>query len=61
MRESQTRKIPFTLILGNNERDENTISYRLHGKEETKTLPKEEFIKYLKEVIDNKTLNKDLI
>ena len=60
MRESQSRKIPFTLILGNNERDENTISYRLHGKEETKTLPKDEFVKYLKEVIDNKTLNKDL-
>ena len=60
MRESQSRKIPFTLILGNNERDENTISYRLHGKEETNTLPKDEFVKYLKEVIDNKTLNKDL-
>ena len=60
MRESQSRKIPFTLILGNNERDDKTISYRLHGKEETKTLPKDEFVKYLKEVIDNKTLNKDL-
>ena len=60
MRESQTKKIPFTLILGNNERDENTISYRLYGKEETKTLPKDEFIKYIKDVIDNRVLNKDL-
>ena len=60
MRESQSKKIPFTLILGNNERDENTISYRLHGKEETTTLPKDEFVKYIKEVIDKKTLNKDL-
>ena len=60
MRESQTKKIPFTLILGNNERDNNTISYRLHGSEETKTLDKDEFVKYIKEVIDNKVLNKNL-
>ncbi len=60
MRESQTRKIPFTLILGNNERDENTISYRLYGKEETHTLPKEEFVSFIKEVIDDKKLNKDI-
>ena len=60
MRESQTRKIPFTLILGNNERDNNTISYRLHGSEETKTLPKDEFVKFIKDIIDKKTLNKDI-
>ena len=60
MRESQSKKIPFTLILGNNERDENTISYRLHGSEKTHTLPKEEFVSYLNEVISNKVLNKNL-
>jgi len=60
MRESQTRKIPFTLILGNNERDENTISYRLYGKEETHTLPKEEFVSFIKEIIEHKKLNKDI-
>lgn len=60
MRESQKRKIPFTLILGNNERDNNTISYRIHGSEETHTLPREEFVTYIKEVIDKKVLNKDL-
>jgi len=60
MRESQKNKIPFTIILGNNERDNNTISYRLHGSEETNTLDKDEFITYLNNVINNKTLNKDL-
>ncbi len=60
MRESQKKKIPFTLILGNNERDHKTISYRLHGREETQTLPQEEFVSYLKEIIDQKVLNKDL-
>ena len=60
MRESQKKKMPFTLILGNNERDHKTISYRLHGREETQTLPQEEFVSYLKEIIDQKVLNKDL-
>ena len=60
MRESQKNKVPFTLIIGNNERDNNTVSYRLHGTEETHTLDKEEFIKFINEVIKNRTLNKDL-
>ena len=60
MRESQKRKIPFTLILGNNERDNETISYRIHGSEETHTLPKKEFVIYIKEVVDKKILNKNL-
>ncbi len=47
MRESQTRKIPYTLILGDKEKENNTISYRLHGKSETMTLSKEEFITML--------------
>lgn len=60
MRESQKNKIPFTLILGNNERDNKTISYRIHGREETKTLLQEEFVSYLNEVIEKKILNKNL-
>ena len=53
MRESQTKKIPYTLILGDKEREEGTISYRLHGQQETKTMSKEEFISMLKEQIKN--------
>ena len=44
IRESQTKKIPYTLVIGNNERDKSTITYRKYGKEETVTLPLEEFI-----------------
>ena len=44
IRESQTKKIPYTIVLGNNERDKSTITYRKYGKEETVTLPLEEFI-----------------
>ena len=55
MRESQIKKIPLTLILGDKERDENTISYRTFGSNETKTLPKEEFEKF----VINKIKNRD--
>ena len=54
IRESQTKKIPYTLILGNVERDNNTVSYRKFGSEDTTTLPKDEFVKYIKNVIDSK-------
>ena len=54
MRESQTRKIPYTLILGDKERDTNSISYRKFGTQETTTLSKIEFFDMLKSVIDNK-------
>ena len=54
MRESQTRKIPYTLILGDKERDNKEISYRKFGSQETTTLSQDEFISMMKEVIDNK-------
>ncbi len=57
MRESQTKKIPLTLILGDQERDNETISYRLHGEKETTTLSLEEFISMLNEVIKNKKVS----
>ena len=58
LREAQTEKVPYTLILGDAEKENNTISYRLHGEKETTTLPKEEFLAMLKEEIDTKALRK---
>ena len=49
-----TKKIPYTIILGDKERDENLISYRLHGSNETNSMNKDEFIKYLKGQINDK-------
>ena len=51
LRESITRKIPLTLILGDSERDNKTISYRRYGSEETITVSQDEFIKFVKEQI----------
>ena len=54
MRESQTKKIPYTLILGQKELDNGEISYRLHGGDETTTISKEEFITMIKEQVKEK-------
>lgn len=54
MRESQLRKIPYTLILGDNEMNENKISYRVFGSQETKTVTWEEFLNLLEEDIKSK-------
>ncbi len=56
MRESVMRKIPYTLVLGQKEVDNQEISYRKYGSEETTTVKKEEFIDLLKKEIENKGL-----
>lgn len=53
MRESVIKKYPYTLILGQKEIDNQLISYRKQGSEETVTVSKNEFIDLLKEEIKN--------
>ena len=47
MRESQSHKIPYTVIIGDKEKDNDTVSYRLFGHKETETLSLKEFEKEL--------------
>ena len=54
IRESVTRKIPFTLILGDKERDNFTISYRKYGSEKTENLESSEFVNLIKDLIKDK-------
>ncbi len=54
MRESVVKKVPYTLILGDKEKDGKNISYRCYGSETTTTVDQKEFIKLLKEEIKNK-------
>ena len=54
MREAQTSKIPLTLILGDKEKDDNLISYRMFGSRETNTLTIDEFINYVNDRIKSK-------
>lgn len=57
MRESQTKKNPITLILGDKEVESNTISYRKFGSTETYTLPKSDFYELVKETISARKQN----
>ena len=60
MRESQTKKIPFTLVLGDKEKDSKTITYRIHGSNESITMDLDEFISKVKENVKNKTISYEL-
>lgn len=54
IRQSNIMKNPITLILGDNERDNNLVSYRKYGNEETYSLSIDEFIKFIKKEIDRR-------
>lgn len=57
MRESQSKKIPLTLIIGDKEVDSKTISYRKFGSQDTENLSVKDFIKKFDTAIVNKTQN----
>ena len=59
MRESQMKKVPISLVLGNSERDEETVTIRFFGKEDKKTMKLDEFISYVKGKIDNREYDLD--
>ncbi len=57
MRESQAKKIPLTIIVGDKEMNDNLVSYRRFGEMETTTLFKDEFVKNILDCIENKKYN----
>ena len=57
MREAQVNKIPLSLILGDNEKNNELISFRKYGTNETNTLTLDEFISKLETSIKNKDYN----
>ena len=54
MRDNQTKKIPYILIIGDKERDNKEVSYRKHGEEETTTVLVDEFISMIEEEVKEK-------
>jgi threonyl-tRNA synthetase len=54
LRESIIKKYPITLILGDKEKDNENISFRRYGSEETITTSKEDFIKLILNEINSK-------
>ena len=57
MRESVIKKVPYTLVLGDKERDNDEVSYRLRGSDKTYTVKTKDFIKLINNDIINKGRN----
>ncbi|MEG2792312.1 MAG: His/Gly/Thr/Pro-type tRNA ligase C-terminal domain-containing protein, partial [Bacilli bacterium] len=56
LRNSQINKIPYTIVVGDKEKDENLVTYRLLGTTEQLTISKSDFIKLISKDIKNQTL-----
>lgn len=54
IREAQTQKIPFALVLGDKEMEANSVNYRRYGEQNTETLPFDQFVDFIKAEIDQK-------
>ena len=54
LREAQIQKANYILVLGNNERDERTVTYRKHGEQKATTVSIDAFIDMLKTEIKEK-------
>lgn len=57
IREAQLKKIPYQLVLGDNERDNGTVTYRKHGEKKQTTVTFDEFVELLNTEVENKTLS----
>ena len=58
LRESQIQKIPYTLVIGDNEMNTKSVTYRKYGTKEQITVSLDEFISMiLKEIKEKKPLN----
>lgn len=55
IREAQTKKIPYTLVIGDKEVEGNLVTYRRHGSQEQVTVSAEEFVNCI--LKHNKELN----
>ena len=55
MREAQVKKIPYMLVVGDQEMESGTVNMRKHGEKDTATMPVEEFIAYIQKNIADKS------
>ena len=58
MREGQVEKVPYLLVLGFNEVETKTVSYRLHGQADTTVVGLDEFVAKIEEEIKTKAKNR---
>lgn len=56
IREAQTKKIPYQLVIGDKEVENNTVTYRKFGSQEQVTVSIDEFIKMIDNEIQNRIM-----
>lgn len=54
IREGQMEKVPYLLVLGDSERDQNTVTYRKYGEQKQTTVPLDQFLDMLKSQVAEK-------
>ncbi len=54
LRESQINKIPYTIVIGDKEVANKTVTYRLYSSKDQVTVPLDEFVSLIKQDIENK-------
>lgn len=54
LRNAVINKVPYVIVIGDKEKNNNTVTYRIYGKQEQHTLKKEEFINFVLKKIKNK-------
>ena len=54
IREAQVQKVPYTLVVGDNEMEEGTVNVRRRGEGDIGAMPQDEFISMLQEEIKEK-------
>lgn len=57
IREAQTEKVPFAIVLGDKEIEANTVNIRRYGEKETQTLSLKDFVELINEEVANKTIH----
>ena len=56
LREAQMMKIPYTLVIGDQEKENHTVTYRKYGQKDQITVSIDEFMKMIQEEIETKAL-----
>ena len=57
MRSAQVKKVPYTVVIGDHEKEEGTVTYRHFGNKEQVTVKYDDFAKMLVDEIKSRKLN----
>lgn len=58
IRESQVKKVPYSIVLGDKEMENNQVTYRRYGEQNSVTVSLDEFVQLLKNEVENKVRHK---